>query len=180
MSPRVPNIENTDSRPNNLPTVHVRSAQSNDTLDIAGIYNQHIALGGSTFDTQPWTQELVSKLLGFGSPDAWFVAIESDRVIGWASVRRYSLRMGYRFTSETAIYLDPTVTGRGVGHQLQDRVNSHCQESKIHHAVAKVITDNERSMKFHLKAGYELVGIQKEIGNMNGDWIDVAILQKLF
>jgi phosphinothricin acetyltransferase len=147
----VSDIKNIDSGFETLSTIQVRSAQNTDTSDIARIYNQHIALGGSTFDTQPWTQEFVSEQLKFGPPDAWFVAIESNRTVGWASIRRYSLRMGYRFTSETAIYLVPPAIGRGVGRQLQNRIDTHCRESEIHHAVAKVMVDNERSMKFHSK-----------------------------
>ncbi len=58
--------------------------------------------------------------------------------------------------------------------------NEHCRDCGIHHAVAKVIADNSRSMAFHQRFGYELVGIQKAIGHMNGKWTDVAILQKIF
>ena len=101
-------------------------------------------------------------------------------MIGWANVRRYSLRYGYRLTYETGIYLDQTAIGRGVGDVLQSRIEEHCRECGIHHAVAKIVADNQRSMAFHYRRGYELVGIQKEVGHMDGKWVDVAILQMIF
>jgi phosphinothricin acetyltransferase len=160
--------------------LRVRVALGGDAFDIARIYNHYVDVGGATFDATPWTLEFAKGLLAAAKPEAWFVADEKGDVIGWASVRRYSLRHGYRFTCETAIYLDPVAVGRGVGDALQIRLEEHCRKSGVHHAVAKVIADNERSMAFHHRYGYELVGIQKEIGHMNGQWTDVAILQKIF
>ncbi|MFK8114205.1 MAG: N-acetyltransferase family protein [Rubripirellula sp.] len=160
--------------------VCVREAAVTDADAIARIYNTQVDAGGSTFDTQHWNRAAVCDLLDFGEPDGWFVAEENGGVVGWASVRRYSLRIGYRFTCETAIYLSPIAFGKGIADELQQRVESHCCDHKMHHAVAKIIADNERSIAFHRRFGYELVGIQKEIGYMNGSWSDVAILQKIF
>lgn len=160
--------------------VKVRPAEVADADVLAAIYNGHVDLGGSTFDTQHWTVDFVSQLLDCGEPDGWFVAEASEGIVGWASMRRYSLRYGYRFSCETAIYLRPGAFGRGIADQLQQRIEQHCRENGMHHAVAKIIADNERSMAFHRRWGYELVGVQKEIGHMNGTWSDVAILQKIF
>lgn len=160
--------------------MRVRAALGSDAFDIARIYNHYVDVGGATFDKTPWTLEFAKGLVAAAEPEAWFVAVEQAEVIGWASVRRYSLRHGYRFTCETAIYVDPVAVGRGVGDALQNRLESHCRKSGIHHAVARVIAVNRRSMAFHYRCGYELVGIQKEIGHMDGQWVDVAILQRVF
>lgn len=176
MSPSTPH-ESDAIRPHDI---HVRAACIADALDIARIYNQHVDAGGTTFDTVHWTSEQMHQTLGSEKPEGWYVAIKDDRVIGWANIRRYSLRHGYRFTYETGIYLDQSCVGRGVGAILQNRVDEHCRENSIHHAVAKIVADNERSMSFHHRCGYELVGIQKEIGHMDGKWVDVAIMQKVF
>lgn len=176
MSPTAPGEPNL-SRPSD---VHVRATCSADAFEIARIYNQHVDAGGTTFDTVHWTIEQTQRLLEAEKPEGWYVAVENDVVIGWANLRRYSLRYGYRFTYETGIYLDQSAIGRGVGDVLQSRVEQHCRECDIHHAVAKIVADNQRSMAFHNRRGYELVGIQKEIGHMDGKWVDVAILQKIF
>ena len=172
--------------------IKVRLANDNDIGGIARIYNQHIDAGGATFDTDHWKKDFVHRLIHRPPPEAWFVAVRSsdtlksnkseptEDVLGWASARQHSLRYGYRFTCETAIYLDTQSIGQGIGDQLQRCLENHCRASNIHHAIAKIIADNERSIAFHRRFGYELVGIQKEVGHMDGKWCDVAILQKLF
>ena len=161
--------------------IPVRAAAPTDAAEIARIYNHHVDIGGSTFDAEHWSDDRVSRLIAAPQPDAWFVANQSGgRLLGWASARRFSDRYGYRYTCETAIYLHPEAMGRGIGARLQQRVESHCIASDIHHAVARIIASNERSLAFHEQFGYKLVGIQREIGRLNDRWVDVAILQKIF
>ncbi len=166
----------------------VRRAADQDAAEIARIYNHYVDSGESTFDNTHWTVPQTAALLAPGNPDApsagppngWFVAAENDQTLGWASARRYSVRFGYRFSCESAIYLDPRAVGLGVGDALQRRIEQHCLTHNIHHAVARIIADNARSIAFHQRHGYQLVGIQKEIGRVDDQWVDVAILQKIF
>lgn len=157
----------------------VRHAKLADAPSIASIYNHHVDLGESTFDSSHWTDLQVQALLAGKPPQVWLVAESDAGVGGWASARWYSLRHGYRFTLETSIYLAPAAVGTGMAHSLQGQLERYCIQHQIHHLVAKIAADNQRSMAFHYRHGYELVGIQKEVGQMDGDWKDVAILQKL-
>jgi phosphinothricin acetyltransferase len=158
----------------------VRPALQSDALAIARIYNHHVDTGGATFDNAHWTDARVRTLVSATAPESWLVAETGvGGIIGWASARWYSLRHGYRFTLETAIYLDPSSMGRGVADSLQRQLEHQCREQGIHHLVAKITADNRRSIAFHGRHGYELVGFQKEVGHMEGEWKDVAILQKL-
>ena len=157
----------------------IRFAKREDASAIARIYNEHVDLGGSTFDNEHWQPFQVESLIDRQGPEVWLVAEIDGSVAGWASARSYSLRHGYRFTLESAIYLAPMAMGKGVASALQRFLESQCRDRKIHHLVAKIAADNRRSMEFHERHGYQLVGIQKEIGHMDGGWRDVAILQKL-
>lgn len=160
----------------------IRKAQPPDAESIASIYNEYVDRGGATFDAVHWSQEQVIKQLENPPPDAWFVAVheETGFVHGWASVHRFSLRHGYRFSLETAIYLRPDSHGAGIADRLQQRLDEQCLESGIHHLMAKIVADNERSLAFHRRHGFEMVGVQREVGNMVGHWIDVAIMQKVY
>ena len=162
------------------PTIEVRPAQTADAAEIARIYNHYIRQGGVTFDLAEYPPERVVKLLQRREPDAWFVAAVADGLLGWASARQFSDRPGFRLSRETAIYLDPAAIGTGVGDLLQQRVEQFCIAEGIHHAMAKILADNQRSIAFHKRYGYEVVGIQNEIGCVDDRWVDLVILQKIF
>lgn len=160
--------------------VDIRAATIDDAEEITRIYNFYVRLGGVTFDIEEYSLERIAKLLIRGEPDAWFVADGDSGLAGWASARQFSERPGYRHSCETAIYLDETAIGSGIGDSLQRRIEEYCHCVGIHHAMAKIVADNDRSLAFHYRYGYEPVGTQKEIGRVNGKWVDVIILQRIF
>ncbi|TWU45352.1 N-acyltransferase YncA [Novipirellula aureliae] len=160
--------------------LNIRKAVSDDAEQIAAIYNLYVDQGGSTFDTVHQTCSVIAGRIGAEPPEGWYVSETNGRVSGWACARRYSERQGFKLTCETAIYISPSEFGKGIADQLQFAIDQHCMEHHLHHAVARIIADNQRSMAFHYRHGFELVGIQKEIGWMNNAWVDLAILQKLY
>ncbi len=166
------------STPND--TIDIRPSTIADAAEIARIYNFYIRRGGVTFDVDENSIEKIAKLLGRGRGDAWFVAAAGDALAGWASARQFSDRPGYRHSCETAIYLEDQAIGSGIGDLLQQRIEQHCRDAGVHHAMAKIVADNDRSLAFHYRYGYELVGTQKEIGRVDGRWVDVVILQRIF
>ena len=100
-----------------------------------------------------------------------------EHVLGWGVIKRYSDRRGYRFCCETSVYLRREMIGRGHGSRIKQALIERCKAYGYHHLVAKIFADNAVSLHYNQKFGYELVGIQKEIGYKNGHWQDVAILQ---
>lgn len=119
------------------------------------------------------------RLAGLGEREALLVLVDPE-VVGWGIVKQYSDRLGYRVAGETSIYLDRSLRGRGYGTRLQQALIEQCRVFGYHHVVARIWASNENSISFHRKFGYELVGVQKEVGFLGGQWRDVAILQRLF
>ncbi len=165
---------------NRIPPPTVRAANPGDAAAIADIYNRHIDLGGSTFDSIHWSAEAVDTLLRCPAPDGWYVAESDSGMLGWASARRFSDRYGLRHACETAIYLAEQAVGTGIADRLQSRIERHCRDHQIHHAVAKILADNQRSLRFHQRHGYEWVGVQRQIGRLDDRWVDLVILQRIF
>lgn len=157
----------------------IRAATMGDADAIASIYNHYVLAGGATFDTVPWTGEQVVEAFAAGPSDSWLVADEQSTILGWASARQFSSRPGYRLSLESAIYLAATAVGKGVADRLQQENETRCRRRHIHHLMARVLTSNHRSLAFHQRHGYTTVGVQNEIGHMDGKWVDVTILQKL-
>lgn len=119
-------------------------------------------------------QEMLS---GFHQRECMLVVEDENSIYGWGLVKRYSDRIGYRVACETSIYLDRDATGRGYGSKLQAALVKRAGELEYHHIVAKIWASNEGSLRFHERFGYEMVGVQREVGYMGGRWRDVAIMQ---
>jgi phosphinothricin acetyltransferase len=119
--------------------------------------------------------------------EAWFkgfdereliVLLEVNKItIGWGVIKRYSEREGYARACETAIYLRGSETRKGYGSKMKLWIIDKCKELGYHHLVAKIYANNKASIEYNRQLGYEIVGTQKEIGYINGQWQDVTIMQ---
>lgn len=158
----------------------IRLALPEDFAAIAAIYNQAIAHGNITMDCDEYTAATVGAVVKkLGDRGALLVATQTDRVIGWGIIKEYSDRAGYQVCCETSIYLDDQETGKGYGNYLQTVLINWVKTFNYHHIVAKILADNAGSIRFHQRFGFEIVGVQKEIGFLNGRWHDVVIMQRL-
>ena len=97
--------------------------------------------------------------------------------MGYSRIKRYSDRLGYKFCCETSIYFYLEEVGQGYGHILFTKLLAQVKQFNYHHIVAKILGCNKKSVKFHQKFGFEIVGIQKEIGFSQGRWEDIVIMQ---
>lgn len=157
----------------------LRDAVFGDASAIAAIYNESIAARDSTMQLEPVGAETVERWVrDVGEREAVLVLAEGGAVVGYGVVKRYSDRGGYRYAAETSVYLRRARTGEGLGSQLQAALIDRCRTYNYHHLVAKLWAENERSRALHRKFGYELVGVQREIGYVEGEWRDVALMQK--
>jgi phosphinothricin acetyltransferase len=160
------------------PTYVLRAATTADAAAIAEIYNESVAAGDATTDERPKSAEEVREIIrGFGRRETILILEGGGEVFGWGVIKRYSERPGYRFCCETSVYLRRQHVGRGYGTYLKKAMIERCRDYGYHHLVAKVFADNERSIDYNLKLGYERVGTQREIAYRAGRWRDVAILQ---
>jgi phosphinothricin acetyltransferase len=152
-----------------------------DIPGIMNIYNEHILEGGSTLDCNPYSLEtMTANLKKMGDRETILVAKIEDNMIGWGGIRSYSDRPGYRVCCETSIYLSISQIGKGYGKVLQTSLLEKVREFGYHHIVVKILATNHKSIKFHRAFGFEIVGLQKEIGFHRGQWQDVVIMQLVF
>jgi len=114
-----------------------------------------------------------------GDRETYLVAELASKVIGWGIIKRYSDRPGYAPCCETSVYLTYSAAGHGYGKVLQTALIEKVKHLGYHHIVAKILAANPGSVRFHERIGFETVGIQKEIGCINGIWHDVVIMQYL-
>ncbi|MEL6983668.1 MAG: N-acetyltransferase family protein, partial [Actinomycetota bacterium] len=91
----------------------------------------------------------------------------------------YRDRPGYRTSVEDSIYIAPGHQGGGVGHNLLGRLVETAELHGFHAVFARIVGAGEASVALHQRHGFELVGIEREVGRKFGRWHDVALLQRL-
>ena len=159
-------------------TTTFRDATVSDAAVISGIYNESIRAGGATMDDGTKSESQVRKQIeGFGERELFVLLERAEHVVGWGVIKRYSDRPGYRFCCETAVYLRRDELRRGYGSRIKKELIVRCRELGYHHLVAKIFADNTASIEYNRRFGYEMVGIQREIGWKDGSWQDMAIMQ---
>ena len=158
----------------------VRRAEQRDCSHLAQVYNDAIRSGISTMDTEPvdaWY--FIRQLAAFKEREVLLVGEGKAGVVGWSVARRYSDRPGYLHACETSVYVGANQQGRGYGSVLLQAVVERADAFGYRHLVAKILAANEPSIEFHKRFHYEIVGTQRKIGFLNGQWHDIVIMQRV-
>ena len=155
----------------------IRDATDHDLDVIAAIYAREVLDGYASFETEPpprsrWKAKL-------DGPDHLLVAELDGHVAGYSYSGDYRPRAGYRHTREVSVYVDPVAQGRGLGRALYDELLPRLRADGHHLALAGVALPNPASVRLHEAVGFDLYGIQREVGWKLGRWIDVAWFQLL-
>ena len=49
----------------------------------------------------------------------------------------------------------------------------------FHAVMGRIVDGHEASIALHASCGFEVVGIEKEVGRKFGRWLDVVLMQRL-
>jgi L-amino acid N-acyltransferase YncA len=158
-----------------LPRVAIRGARPEDWPRIADIYAAGIATRNATFETEvPSFEEWDASHLA----EHRFVATDRDRVIGWIALTGYSDRCCYRGVADLSVYVDPEAQGKGVGRALLDQLIADTEGSGIWTLQSGVFPENAASLALHRTCGFRIVGTRERIGELDGIWRDVVLLER--
>lgn len=161
--------------------VCIRPATSADAAAISRIYNHAVESSTATFDTVSETVEArLDWLRHHTAPQHPVLVAERDgRVIGWASLSRYSSRPAYDATVEASTYLDPHETGHGLGTVLTKAILEAGRAGGVHAVLARICTENEASIAMCRRLGFVEAGVLREVGVKFGRSLDIVCLEKL-
>lgn len=159
----------------------VRPARSSDLEGIVEVYNHYVRLTPATFevdpvraeDRRPWFREHSTE-----GRHRLLVAVDDDRVLGWASTSPFRPRAAYATTVESSIYLRPEATGRGLGSRLYDVLFSAIRTEDIERIVAGITQPNPASLNLHQRFGFRHVGTFSRVGRKFDRYWDVAWFER--
>ena len=157
----------------------IRHAQPGDAPAIAEIYNQGIAERGATFETQPRTADDILSRLSDQLRLPMLVAEDAGVVIGWAGLSSYRPRACYSGIGEFSIYLDRKARRRGVGRLLLEALVDSARERGYWKLLSRVFPFNSASRALCRACGFREVGTYEKHGCLDGQWVDVVIVERL-
>jgi L-amino acid N-acyltransferase YncA len=173
--------------------MQIRLATSADVEAIRSIYNVEVLDSTNTFDMVPrsrpeqeaWLAEHQGVHPAIVATEPGLPGAEGERgaggeiVLGFGSLSVFRGRSGYAATAENSVYVDRGQRGKGVGRALLAELLVLAKAHGFHSVIARIAGHNETSIGLHQAAGFELVGVEREVGRKHRQWLDVVELQRL-
>lgn len=158
----------------------IRSATPADAAATAAIYNEEVAHSTVTFDLVPRSVDEQAAWLDARSGVLGVVVAERDgAVAGFASLSAYRDRPAYRTTVEDSVYVHRDHRGAGVGKALLTEIVAVAAGRGFHSVMARIVGHHDTSIHLHRSVGFELVGVEREVGRKFGRWLDVVVMEHL-
>lgn len=161
------------------PTIY--KYQTEDCSAILEIINEQILTGTALYDYQPRT--LIQQLAIFdeklqkGFPI--IVAKIADEIVGFGYYSEFRFREAYKFTVEHSVYAKKNYIGKGIGKLLLTEIIELAKKQNLHTMIGVIDSENESSIAFHEKFGFEKSGFIKESGYKFDRWLHSVFMQKI-
>jgi L-amino acid N-acyltransferase YncA len=156
-------------------TTTVRPLRAEDWPTVAAIYEEGIATGDATFQTEApsWPAWDAGHL-----QTCRLIAADAGDVRGWAALSAVSSRPVYAGVAEVSVYVAAAARGRGVGRALLAALIGASEQHGLWTLQAGIFPENQASVTLHERAGFRVVGRRERLGQMRGRWRDVLLLER--
>jgi L-amino acid N-acyltransferase YncA len=160
--------------------LRVRLATASDAATIADIYNQGIEERIATFETAPRSaQDIEAQLTEKGDRYPTVVVEQDGRIVAWASAGPYRARPAYAGVAEHSVYVARHSRGAGAGRAALDALAREYAARGFWKLVSRIFPENTGSLALHDRAGFRVVGVYRRHGQIEGQWRDCVIVEKL-
>lgn len=130
-----------------------------------------------TFTTIEKTKAEISLRISQG--DIILVAQEKRQLVGFIAFGPFRSGPGYRATVEHTIIVSKAKLGTGIATSLLLEGQDAARVAGHHVMVAAISAPNVRAVKFHSKHGFSEVARMPEVGQKQGLWLDLVLMQKI-
>ncbi|RMF84568.1 MAG: GNAT family N-acetyltransferase [Nitrospinota bacterium] len=160
--------------------LYIREATFADLPALCEIHNQGILDRVATLDVEPHTlEEKEEWFTRHGPRHPVLVAEAGGEVVGWASLNTFNPRQAYQYVADLSVYVERRWRGKGVGRRLLETLIPLGKALEYHKIVLSAFPFNAAGMRLYQGQGFRTVGIYKEMGLVDGKWVDTIIMEKL-
>lgn len=161
--------------------VIIRKYKTEDCSPILEIINDQIVNGVALYDYQPRTlaqqEAIFEDKLQKNFPI--IVAELNNEVVGFGYYSEFRFREAYKFTVEHSVYANKNHIGKGIGNLLLTELIVLAKKQGLHTMIGVIDSENENSISFHEKFGFEKAGFLKETGYKFDRWLHSVFMQKM-
>jgi phosphinothricin acetyltransferase len=161
-------------------TVFIRTALSADLEAVRQIYNEGIEDRVATLEESPKTTDDIAAW--WAEHDDRFMvllAVDVDKIVGWASLNRYSNRANQSGVGVLSVYIARSHRGQGIGAALIRELEQRAAQAGFHKIVLYALDRNEQGKHLYRKSGFSDVGVFREHGVLDSHYVDVILMEKL-
>jgi L-amino acid N-acyltransferase YncA len=161
--------------------IKIRSYKNEDAPFILEIINYNILNSTALYDYEPRTLEnqaaILEEKISKGFPV--IVATENETMVGFGYYCEFRFREAYKFTVEHSVYAHSNHHGKGIGKLILENLILLAKVQKLHTMIGVIDAENQSSIEFHKKFGFEIAGTIKESGFKFNRWLDSVFMQKM-
>lgn len=159
--------------------INIRPYKTEDTQAILEIINHNILHSTALYDYNIRTYEQQKNILEDKiSKNFPVIVAELDgNVVGFGMYSEFRFREAYKFTVEHSVYVNESFHGKGIGKLLLQELIALARKQNLHTMIAVIDSENQSSVEFHEKFGFETVGIIKESGFKFDRWLHSVFMQ---
>jgi L-amino acid N-acyltransferase YncA len=163
-----------------MTNIIIREARIEDIDSIVIIYNHGI-------EDRIATLEMETKDITY--MNEWFaihkgrykilVAEQEGLIVGWGSLNQYNNRCAYDGVADLSLYIARDCRGKGIGGMLLSALEVTAKENLFHKILLFTFPFNQLGQGLYRKKGYREVGVFKNQGILDGEFVDVMAMEKL-
>lgn len=159
--------------------INLRNYQIEDTQAILDILNYNILHSTALYDYNVRTYEVQLAMLEDKVKKGFpiIIAEVNGAVAGFGMYGEFRFKEAYKFTVEHSVYVSNDYQGKGIGKLLLKELIAAAKEQGIHTMIAVIDSENQSSVDFHEKFGFETVGLIKESGWKFERWLHSVFMQ---
>ena len=160
--------------------ISIRHAEERDAEAIRSIYNYEGEHETATFDLVPRSldDQLEWQRARTGAFCVYVAELDGE-VVGFGALSPYKERAAYRTSVEDSVYVRRDLGRQGIGRAMLSHLLEAAENGGFHAVMARITTLSEGSIALHEALGFQLVGIERQIGRKFNKWLDVALMQCL-
>ncbi len=157
----------------------IRDAIEDDLPAITEIYNHILKTSTAIYkdDPAPLSERLAWWQGRLRQNYPTIVACDGDIIAGFASFGDFRSSPGYRYTVEHTVHVHLSWRGQGIGSMLVRELATRARNMGKHVMVGGIDAENDASLRFHERLGFERVAHFKEVGFKFGRFLDLVFVE---